>query len=111
MRLWFPFWVNTPPCWVAGSSGSDRGYCCKHHPESNDEIEREATTARERLQGAAVTCHHLSQASGSRSAFPTAKFRQPLACLIATGATLLWELEMILPHHKTLVETLKASRS
>lgn len=35
----------------------------KHHPENNEEIEREPTTAQERLQGAAVTCHQLSQAS------------------------------------------------
>lgn len=63
MHLRFPFWVNTPLGWVAGCSGSDKGYCCKHHSESNDEIQREPTTAQEGLQDAAVTCHHLSQAS------------------------------------------------
>lgn len=63
MRLWFPFLVNTSPGWVAGSSDNDKGYCGKHHPEGNGEIETEPTTAQDRSQSAAVTCHHLSQAS------------------------------------------------
>lgn len=67
----------------------------------------------ERLQGAAAVSQPLSQASlapGHR-VFPRPKFPQPLAHPIATGAAPVGELEMLLPHHKTLVETPKASRS
>lgn len=116
VRLWFPFWVNTAAGWVAGSSGAAiitpkaSGKLSKM--KESPELHRSPATL-ERLQGAAAASQHLSQASlapGHR-VFPRAKFPQPLTHLIATGAAPLGELEMLLPHHKTLVETPEASRS
>lgn len=51
---------------------------------------------------------HLSQASHApdHGVFPRAKFPQPLSHLIATAAAPLGELEVLLPHHETLVKAL-----
>lgn len=43
--------------------------------------------------------------------FPRAKFLQPLTRFTSTGAAPLGELEMLLPHRKTLAETPETSRS